>query len=116
MDFTDLKDLKLHDTVSYDSILATLIWKSQLELPAGFIHGIPVLYIYSDRDISYPRTESRATEYYYLLQFVKETRKYELMMKGEIYEEVVKKGRELQDAYRIQHFEETPSGFWRFRE
>jgi hypothetical protein len=116
MDFIELKDLNLHDTVQRDSIIGTLIWKSQLELPAGFIHGIPVLYIYSDRDNSYPRIEPRPTSYYYLLQFVKETREYELMMKGAIYEEVVKKGRELQDAYRIQHFEETPSGFWRLRE
>lgn len=67
MDFTDLKDLKLHDTVSYNSIFGTLIWKSQLELPAGFIHGIPVLYIYSDRDNSYPRIEPRPTTHYYLL-------------------------------------------------
>jgi hypothetical protein len=82
MDFTDLKDLNLHDTVQRDSIIGTLIWKSQLELPTGFIHGIPVLYIYSDRDNSYPRIEPRPTAYYYLLQFVKETQAYELMMKG----------------------------------
>jgi hypothetical protein len=116
MDFIELKDLNLYDVVNYHSIVATLIWKSRLELSAGFLSDIPVLYIYSDRRHSYPRQEPQSTEYYYLFRIVQETRKYELRMKGAIYEEVVEKGRELENAFRIQYFEEMPSGFWRLRE
>jgi hypothetical protein len=114
MDFIKLKDLNLHDVVDRNYLSANLVWKSYLELPTGFIHGIPVLYIYSERD--YPRTEPKTTQYYYLFQLVRETRKYELMMKGENLDETIKKGNELQKAFLRQHFDEDVYGRWHLRE
>ena len=108
-----IKNLKLHDKVSFFDIRADQIWKSHLEYPSGLWSGTPVLYIYSNKYKSYLKPEE-IDKNYYLFQIFKENGEsnlYELMMKGENCDELIEKGNELQDAYRIKHFESNKDFF-----
>ena len=111
MKFGKLESLKLHDKVSFYDIGSTQVWKSHLEYPLGLWSGIPVLYIYSNKYSHSYMSEQKPEDVdknYYLFQIVKENNEfntYELMMKGENFDEVIAKGNELQDAYRIKYFE-----------
>jgi|GEM_PF-1606192 len=106
----DTKDLKLHDKVKLYEIMATQIWKSHLEYPTGLWSGTPVLYIYSNKYATYKKP-AELDKNYYLFQIIKGTSEYEVMMIGENFDEVVKKGNELQDAYRIEHFEKNEDNY-----
>ena len=110
MEFRNLKDLKLNETISGAGIPGTKIWKSHLEIFNGILYGMPVLYVFGARNYSHTKPEDIDNNYY-LFQIVKETRQYELVMIGEDHDAVIEKGREMQDAFRIAHVENNKD-FW----